>query len=146
MKHVITDNLVHIPENVQTFSPESSSITTTSGRTISYESLIVATGLQINWNNIPGLSQALIDASSGVSSIYSYETCDKVWRDIDALRGGHAVFTQPAGVVKCAGGMSDQIQTPPPRLLTLILHSSSKDYVDGLGQVSANWTQGYNQS
>ncbi|TCD69737.1 hypothetical protein EIP91_006504 [Steccherinum ochraceum] len=85
LKKVISDNLVHIPENVQSFSPESSSITTTSGRTISYDSLVVATGLQTNWNNIPGLSQALIDPSSGVSSIYSYETCDKVWRDIDSL-------------------------------------------------------------
>jgi sulfide:quinone oxidoreductase len=38
-----------------------------------------------------------------VSSIYSYDTCDKTWADIEAFRGGKAIFTQPAGVIKCAG-------------------------------------------
>ena len=33
-------------------------------------------------------------------------TADLVWRDIDALREGKAIFTQPAGVIKCAGGAS----------------------------------------
>jgi len=45
-----------------------------------------------------------VDPSSGVSSIYSYETCDKVWNDIETLRSGNAIFTQPAGIIKCAGG------------------------------------------
>ncbi|KAL0946941.1 hypothetical protein HGRIS_013100 [Hohenbuehelia grisea] len=57
----------------------------------------------INWSAIQGLPKALADSTSGVSSIYSYDTCDKVWQDVDALRSGKAVFTQPAGVVKCAG-------------------------------------------
>ncbi|PSR74933.1 hypothetical protein PHLCEN_2v9467 [Hermanssonia centrifuga] len=100
---LIPSHLAHIKENVKAFSPQSSSVTTTSGREIGYESLVVATGLQINWGGITGLSKALADPSSGVSSIYSYNTCDKVWKDLDALRSGNAVFTQPAGVVKCAG-------------------------------------------
>ncbi|CCL99126.1 uncharacterized protein FIBRA_01140 [Fibroporia radiculosa] len=100
---LIPDHLVHIPENVKSFSPSSASVTTESGRSISYESLIIATGMKINWENIPGLPKALADPSSGVSSIYSYATCDKVWSDIDALRSGKAIFTQPAGVIKCAG-------------------------------------------
>lgn len=66
--------------------------------------LVVAAGLQINWNAVKGLSNALADPTSGVSSIYSFETCDKVWDDIEALRAGNAIFTQPAGVIKCAGG------------------------------------------
>jgi sulfide:quinone oxidoreductase len=64
----------------------------------------VSAGLKINWNAISGLSKALADPVSGVSSIYSYDTCDKVWNDIEALRMGKAIFTQPAGVIKCAGG------------------------------------------
>ncbi|EIN07400.1 FAD/NAD(P)-binding domain-containing protein [Punctularia strigosozonata HHB-11173 SS5] len=103
MASLIPDHIAHIPENVQSFSPKSNAITTTSGRTISYESLVVATGLQSNWDAIPGLSKGLADPRSGVSSIYSYDTCDKVWNDIDALRSGTAVFTQPAGIIKCAG-------------------------------------------
>lgn len=96
-------HIMHIAENVKSFYPESSSVTTTSGRTISYGSLVVAAGLKINWDGIAGLPQALADPSSGVSSIYSYDTCDKVWNDVDALRSGNAIFTQPAGVIKCAG-------------------------------------------
>jgi eukaryotic sulfide quinone oxidoreductase len=91
---------------VKSFSPETNSITTTSGRKISYDSLVVSAGLQINWNGIEGLSKALADPSSGVSSIYSYDTCDKVWNDIEGLRSGNAVFTQPSSVIKCGGGES----------------------------------------
>ncbi|KAI0721698.1 FAD/NAD(P)-binding domain-containing protein [Cerioporus squamosus] len=103
LSDLIPAHLAHIPENVKTFDPKASSVTTSSGRKIGYESLVVATGLQINWSSIPGLEKALADPSSGVSSIYSYQTCDKAWKDIDALRSGKAIFTQPAGVIKCAG-------------------------------------------
>ncbi|KAK0228501.1 sulfide-quinone oxidoreductase [Armillaria fumosa] len=100
---LIPKHLTHVNENVKSFSPEISSVTTASGRSLTYETLVVATGLQINWDGIQGLPQALSDPTSGVSSIYSYDTCDKVWADIESLRSGNAVFTQPAGVVKCAG-------------------------------------------
>ncbi|GJE95100.1 NAD(P)/FAD-dependent oxidoreductase [Phanerochaete sordida] len=100
---LIPQHLAHIKDNVKSFQPEANSITTTSGRKIAYDSLVVSAGLQINWNGIQGLSKALADSSSGVSSIYSYDTCDKVWRDIEALRSGNAIFTQPTGVIKCGG-------------------------------------------
>ncbi|KAG2084448.1 sulfide-quinone oxidoreductase [Suillus cothurnatus] len=96
-------HIMHIAENVKSFYPESSSVTTTSGRTISYDSLVVAAGLKTNWDGVAGLPQALADPYSGVSSIYSYDTCDKVLHDVDALRSGNAIFTQPAGVIKCSG-------------------------------------------
>jgi NADPH-dependent 2,4-dienoyl-CoA reductase/sulfur reductase-like enzyme len=104
LSSLIGPHLAHIPENVQSFSPESSSVATTSGREISYDMLVVASGLKINYDAIPGLSDGLADSSSGVSSIYSYNTCDKVWNDIETLRSGRAIFTQPAGIIKCAGG------------------------------------------
>ncbi|KAF9053634.1 sulfide-quinone oxidoreductase [Hymenopellis radicata] len=100
---LIPNHITHVSDKVKSFDPANSSITTTSGRNLSYETLVVATGLQINWDGIQGLSKALLDSSSGVSSIYSYDTCDKVWSDIESLRSGNAIFTQPAGVIKCAG-------------------------------------------
>lgn len=105
LKALIPSHLTLIPENVSTFSPTSNSVDTTSGRNVSYDTLIVAAGLQINWDNIKGLPQALVDPNSGVSSIYSYSTCDKVWSDLEGIRSGNAIFTQPAGVIKCAGGV-----------------------------------------
>ncbi|KAJ8594319.1 FAD/NAD(P)-binding domain-containing protein [Rhizopogon salebrosus TDB-379] len=100
---LIPPHISHIAENVKSFYPETSSIKTTSGRDISYDSLVVAAGLKINWGGVAGLQQALADPSSGVSSIYSYDTCDKVRNDVDALRSGNAIFTQPAGIIKCPG-------------------------------------------
>lgn len=117
---LIPPYISHIPENVQSFTPVSSSVTTVSGRELSYDVLVVATGLKINWNAVTGLPEALTDPSSGVSSIYSYETCDKVWSDVEALRSGQAIFTQPQGVIKCAGGkyiytIHHRCPTRPPR-------------------------------
>lgn len=97
-----------IKDTVRTFSPTDNHVTLASGRSIQYEYLIVAAGLQINWNAIKGLPEALVDSTSGVSSIYSYDTCSQTATDIEALRSGKAIFTQPAGVIKCAGGMFPQ--------------------------------------
>lgn len=87
-----------------TLSPTTSSLTTSAGRSIKYEMLIIASGLKTNWDAIAGLSQALADPASSVSSIYSFDTCDKTWENIDSLQRGNAIFTQPAGIIKCAGG------------------------------------------
>ncbi|KAG8705315.1 hypothetical protein FRC08_001730 [Ceratobasidium sp. 394] len=100
---LIPSHIAHHPSNVAKFSPDNNSVTTASGETLTYDTLVVAAGLQINWGGIQGLEKALADPRSGVSSIYSWDTCDKAWRDIDALREGRAIFTQPAGVIKCAG-------------------------------------------
>ncbi|KZV91072.1 FAD/NAD(P)-binding domain-containing protein [Exidia glandulosa HHB12029] len=90
-------------ENVASFDPANNAVTLDSGRKVQYEYLIVAAGIKINWSAVQGLEDALADPNSGVSSIYSYEYADKTWRDIDSMRNGTAVFTQPAGVIKCAG-------------------------------------------
>ncbi|EIW76249.1 sulfide-quinone oxidoreductase [Coniophora puteana RWD-64-598 SS2] len=103
LQSLIPSHLTRIPENVQSFSPEQSAVKTTSGRTLSYDVLVVASGIKPNWDSIAGLPSALADPSSGVSSIYSYDTCDKVWKDVEALKSGRALFTQPAGVIKCPG-------------------------------------------
>lgn len=104
LETLIPPHITHISDSVQSFSPTLSSLTTVSGRTLRYDSLVVATGLQINWDGIQGLSAALADPTSGVASIYSYNTCDKVWNEVEGLRSGNAIFTQPSGIVKCAGG------------------------------------------
>jgi len=103
MADLIPAHIAHQPENVASFSPETNSITTSGGASITYDALIVAPGLKINWDGIGNLSKALADPQSGVSSIYSFDTADKAWSDIEALRTGKAIFTQPAGVIKCAG-------------------------------------------
>ncbi|KAK1830937.1 putative Sulfide:quinone oxidoreductase mitochondrial precursor [Podospora conica] len=85
------------------FSPDSNSVTLGNGDKLTYEQLVVAPGIKVDFGTIKGLPEALKEPSAPVSSIYSYDTCDKADRTIKALTSGAALFTQPAGVIKCAG-------------------------------------------
>lgn len=90
-------------ESVGTFSPEDNSLTLGNGDKVGYEHLVVAPGISVNFGSIKGLPDALTDPDSAVSSIYGYDTCDKAFRTIQKQKKGNAIFTQPLGVIKCAG-------------------------------------------
>ncbi|KAL7896029.1 hypothetical protein HDV63DRAFT_380275 [Trichoderma sp. SZMC 28014] len=90
-------------DSVAKFSPEDNSITLGNGDKVSYEQLVVAPGISVNYGSVKGLPEALADPKSLVSSIYNYDTCDKTFETIQKLHKGTAIFTQPAGPIKCAG-------------------------------------------
>ncbi|KAL6802870.1 hypothetical protein GGI42DRAFT_325343 [Trichoderma sp. SZMC 28013] len=90
-------------DNVAGFSPEDNSITLGNGDKVGYEQLVVVPGIAINYGSVKGLSEALADSKSSVSTIYNYDTCDKAYDTIQRLQKGTAIFTQPAGPIKCAG-------------------------------------------
>ncbi|TPX18702.1 uncharacterized protein E0L32_002559 [Thyridium curvatum] len=90
-------------DSVATFNPEDNLITLSNGHQIGYNHLVVVPGITMKYDQIKGLSEALADPHSPVSTIYSYQTCDKVDRTIAKFRKGNAIFSQPAGIVKCAG-------------------------------------------
>ncbi|PYH92984.1 FAD/NAD(P)-binding domain-containing protein [Aspergillus ellipticus CBS 707.79] len=89
--------------DIGTFSPENNLVTLGNGDKINYEHLVVVPGININYGSVKGLPEALANPDSLVSSIYGYNTCDKVFSTIQKLQKGSALFTQPAGVIKCAG-------------------------------------------
>jgi sulfide:quinone oxidoreductase len=90
-----------IRDRVSAFQPEAGTVTTHGDQTLSYDVLVVAPGIQLDWSKVEGLEQAL--GNDGVCSNYSYATVDSTWRFLQALRGGKAVFTFPATLIKCAG-------------------------------------------
>ncbi|OCF59804.1 sulfide:quinone oxidoreductase [Kwoniella mangroviensis CBS 10435] len=102
---LIPQQFAHIPQNASGFEPGANQVVLADGSKVSYDYLVVAAGIQINWDNIKGLKQAIADPSkSKVSTIYSYETADKTWDLVRNHKGeGEAIFTQPFGVIKCAG-------------------------------------------
>lgn len=100
-KSVMPRRATWIRDAVTEFRPEQNSLKTRDGKTITYDWLIVAAGLQINWGKIPGLRESI--GKDGVCSNYSYETVDSTWEAIRNFRGGTAVFTNPSGAVKCGG-------------------------------------------
>jgi NADH dehydrogenase FAD-containing subunit len=92
-----------IQDSVQSFQPDENVVTLRNGRKLHYETLIVASGLQIDWHKIPGLVDALEDASCPVASIYHYRHAEKAQRVLAGLTHGQAIFTVPVGGIKCGG-------------------------------------------
>ena len=100
---LIDTRLGFYKSSVAAVAPEESSVTLSDGAKLNYEHLVVAPGLSLDFGTIDGLTDALYDAESPVSTIYNYDTCDKAFRTVENLSAGTAIFTQPAGVIKCAG-------------------------------------------
>jgi sulfide:quinone oxidoreductase len=98
---VIPRGATWIRDAVAEFDPERNSLRTRDGQTITYDWLVIAAGLQINWEKIPGFKESI--GKGGVCSNYSYATVDSTWEAIQNFRGGTAVFTNPSGAVKCGG-------------------------------------------
>ncbi|KAF2819079.1 sulfide-quinone oxidoreductase-like protein [Ophiobolus disseminans] len=90
-------------KSVGLISPTENHLTLNDGDKVNYEHLIVAPGITVDIGSVKGLSEALANPDALVSSIYDYKYCDKAFEDIKKFKKGHALFTQPAGVVKCAG-------------------------------------------
>ena len=90
-----------IRDGVAEFHPDHNYVVTRRGQKITYEWLVVAAGIQINWDKIPGLKESI--GKNGVCSNYSYDTVDSTWENLRNFRGGNAVFTQPSGAIKCGG-------------------------------------------
>ncbi|RAR06427.1 Sulfide:quinone oxidoreductase mitochondrial precursor [Stemphylium lycopersici] len=103
MKDLMDPKFKFYNTSVGSFSPEENYITTGTGEKIAYEQLVVAPGITLDYGSVPGLKEALEEKDSMVSTIYDYAYCDKAYNNVQKFKKGDAVFTQPAGVVKCAG-------------------------------------------
>jgi len=90
-----------IKDFVASFSPTTNSVTTRNGDTFTYDYLVVAPGIQINWDKVKGLKESV--GKDGVCSNYSINTVASTWEFVRNLKQGVALFTQPAGAVKCGG-------------------------------------------
>lgn len=121
LSSVIPSGVKHYPLTVAAFDPENNTIKTSEGVDVSYDYLVVAPGLETNFAGVAGLQEALQDPEGPVSSIYSDKTVEKVWRNIQALKSGNAIFTQPAGIIKCAGA--------PQKVLWMALSQWQRDGV-----------------
>lgn len=90
-----------IKDSVISFDPEADQVVCASGRRIAYKTLVVATGLKLNWSGIEGLEATL--GQNGVTSNYRYDLAPYTWQLVQLMRSGTALFTQPAMPIKCAG-------------------------------------------
>ena len=101
MASVIPRGATWIAQNVSTFDPDNNRLTTANGDTISYDLLVAAPGIKLDWEQIEGLSDTL--GQNGVTSNYGYGTSPYTWELVQAMKRGRALFTQPPMPIKCAG-------------------------------------------
>ncbi|MBO6688808.1 MAG: TIGR01244 family phosphatase [Henriciella sp.] len=101
MKELMPSKVKWIKAAVATFQPENNSVTLDDGGTVSYDTLVVAPGLQLDFDKIEGLSQTL--GQNGVTSNYRYDLAPYTWDLVTNLKSGTAIFTQPPMPIKCAG-------------------------------------------
>jgi len=86
---------------VTAIDPDKRQLTLNDQRTVSYQNLIVCPGLRLAWEKVEGLQESL--GQHGVTSNYSYQHAQYTWDQVQKLRDGRALFTQPAMPIKCAG-------------------------------------------
>jgi sulfide:quinone oxidoreductase len=98
---VLPNKVNWIKQAVSSFQPEKNSLVLDDDSIVDYDILIVAAGIQVNWNAIKGLPETL--GKNGVCSNYSYKHVNKTWEYMRTLKSGKALFTQPAMPIKCAG-------------------------------------------
>ena len=98
---LIPAGVTWIREGVAGFDPAKNNVTTSGGQTLSYDVLVVATGMKLCWEAIKGLPEAL--GQGGVCSNYSKDFAAYTWECIQHFQGGNAVFTCPPMPIKCLG-------------------------------------------
>ena len=103
MKNLIPSEAFWLQQRVSTIQPSRNKLIVEDGSEIDYDYLVVAPGIQINWDKIPGLMEALESEDSPVASNYSDSFVEKTFELLKRFKGGNAVFTQPATPIKCAG-------------------------------------------
>jgi sulfide:quinone oxidoreductase len=98
---VVPAGVKWIKDSAAEIDPGSRSVATASGARISYDFLVVATGVVFNWDAIAGLREAV--ASPHASTNYIYDLAPKTWELIRNFRGGTALFHMPGTPIKCPG-------------------------------------------
>ena len=112
-----------IAEKAVEFDPDNNTVTTDKGTKVSYDVLVVAAGLKLNYAGIKGLEEvgelystdnnsAAVAAmtAKGVSSIYTGDGSVATWKNMQKFiadaKGGKkvkGVFTHPNTPIKCGG-------------------------------------------
>ena len=100
-QEVIPDGVTWIQDYCTEFDPEQNTVTTKQNGKITYEYLVVAAGIQLDWHLVKGLPEAL--GKDGVCSNYAYDQAPQTWSAIQNFTGGTAIFTYPNTPIKCAG-------------------------------------------
>mgnify|MGYP000023222010 CR=1 FL=1 len=101
MASVMPQRVKWINSAVAAFAPGRNAVFLEDGSEVAYRHLVVCPGLKLDWQAVEGLSDTL--GRNGVTSNYRVDLAPYTWELVQKMRGGRALFTQPAMPIKCAG-------------------------------------------
>ncbi|AVO38249.1 NAD(P)/FAD-dependent oxidoreductase [Pukyongiella litopenaei] len=94
-----------VKQRVAAVDAEAKTVSTEDGTEISYDWLVLAPGLVLDYGAIEGFSEDLI-GTNGIGALYGGpEAAARTWTAAQKLteQGGRGLFTRPATEMKCAG-------------------------------------------
>jgi sulfide:quinone oxidoreductase len=94
-----------IPEMVAEIDPDANTVVTSGGKRIKYDFLVVALGLELNWEGIDGMDPKLV-GTNGIGCTYAGpDGAAATFRASQEFleKGGTGLFTKPGTPMKCAG-------------------------------------------
>ncbi|WKX99855.1 hypothetical protein Q1695_014604 [Nippostrongylus brasiliensis] len=100
-KDLIHPKTVWIKDSVAKFEPKKNSVKLSNGDDVTYDYMIICTGVQLRWDLIKGLPEGL--DTPGVCSNYSPHHCEKTYKELSTVESGNCIFTFPNKPIKCAG-------------------------------------------
>src|SRR5215204_1877412 len=101
MARVMPRGVNWIKAAVADFAPERNEVVLEGGERVRYRALVVAPGIELNWDGVHGLRDTL--GKNGVTSNYMFEIAPYTSELVRSLSRGRALFTQPPLPIKCAG-------------------------------------------
>lgn len=101
MADVIPRGVEWIRDAVAVVDANAKVVACTSGLELTFDFLVVATGLQLDWGKIKGMQGNL--GKNGLCSIYQFDDAAKTAEMLRDFKGGEAIFTMPPVPIKCAG-------------------------------------------
>ena len=99
MVSVMPDGCTWIRDGVDSVDPESSTVHTRDGRTVGWSTLVLAPGMEEDWDDTPGLLEAYDEGWAG--STFVPHSAPRVWEALRSLRRGSVVFTVPPEPAPC---------------------------------------------
>ena len=109
-----------VKDSVVELDPVAQKARTAGGQTLEYDFLVLTPGLQLDWNQVEGISPATL-GEGNAHCIYDFQGAQKTWKAVQELvkTGGKALFTDTYTKHKCGGA--------PKKICLLTEHLARKN-------------------
>eukprot|EP01017_Pseudomicrothorax_dubius_P030374 TRINITY_DN3789_c0_g1_i1.p1 TRINITY_DN3789_c0_g1~~TRINITY_DN3789_c0_g1_i1.p1 ORF type:complete len:455 (+),score=109.11 TRINITY_DN3789_c0_g1_i1:64-1428(+) len=100
---LIPKGIAVTPFAITSIDAQNNILTATDGSTYSYDQLVIAPGVRLDFDAVKGLREALNDDNEPVATIWDFRSAQKYSALRSGFGGGRAIFTSPIPPIKCLG-------------------------------------------